>query len=53
MSARDNSHMLERFARHGIRATVGAVFCTMREELLHHLPLQELRPCDDNGAMSN
>jgi hypothetical protein len=49
-------HMLERFARHGIRvtwATVGAVFCATREELLHHLPPEELRPRYDNGALSN
>jgi hypothetical protein len=45
--------MLERSARHGIRATVGAVFCARREELLHHLPPEELRPRYDKGALSN
>ena len=49
-------HMLERFVQHGIRATwatVGAVFCATREELLHHLPPEELRPRYDNRSLSN
>lgn len=48
--------MLERFERHGIQATwatVGAVFCASREELLDALPPKELRPRYVNAGLSN
>lgn len=48
--------MLERFERHGIRATwatVGAVFCASRDELLDALPPENLRPNYAHAALSN
>ena len=48
--------MLESFERHGIQATwatVGAVFCASREELLDALPPEELRPRYAHPALSN
>ncbi|WP_417525544.1 polysaccharide deacetylase family protein [Marinovum sp.] len=48
--------MLARFERHGIAATwatVGALFCGSREELLEALPPEELRPRYANAALSN
>ncbi|MGX9353162.1 polysaccharide deacetylase family protein [Shimia sp. W99] len=48
--------MLESFDRHGIQATwatVGAVFCASREELLDALPPEELRPRYAHPALSN
>lgn len=49
-------NMLERFAQHDIRATwatVGGVFCATREELLHYLPPEELRPRYKCAALSS
>lgn len=48
--------MLERFERHGVQATwatVGALFCASREELLDALPPEELRPRYTRAALSN
>lgn len=48
--------MLERFERHDIQATwatVGAAFCSSRDELLDALPPEELRPRYANAALSN
>lgn len=48
--------ILERFEKHGVSATwatVGAVFCASREELLDALPPEELRPRYVRSALSN
>ncbi len=48
--------MLERFERHGVQATwatVGALFCESREELMEALPPEELRPRYARAALSN
>jgi len=48
--------MLERFELHGVQATwatVGALFCETREELLEALPPEELRPRYKHAVLSN
>lgn len=48
--------MLDLFERHGISATwatVGAVFCASRDELMDALPPEELRPRYAQRALSN
>jgi peptidoglycan/xylan/chitin deacetylase (PgdA/CDA1 family) len=48
--------MLEMFEKHGVHATwatVGFLFAESRDELLHYLPDEEMRPVYDNRAFSN
>jgi hypothetical protein len=48
--------MLDRFDRYGIQATwatVGALFCASREELMDALPAEELRPRYAQAVLSN
>ena len=48
--------MLDLFERYGVHATwatVGFLFAESREELIHYLPAEDLRPCYDHRAYSN